>query len=125
MDKYIYDKGNGLQYELHGDYYLPCLTAPEQDGEPIEIWGQRHRRYLREHKDGIYTGMLLTGKLEGYLREIDRQAEDLFSRLVKQLAENDGITESLKARDQMAWVQRMNAVYASATEIVNNELIYA
>ena len=125
MDKYIYDKGNGLQYELHGDYYLPCLAVPEQNGEPIGIWGQRHRRYLREHKDGIYTGMLLTGKLEGYLREIDRQAEEMFSRLVKQLAERDGITESLKARDQIAWVQRMNAVYASVTEIVNSELIYA
>lgn len=125
MDKYIYDKGNGLQYELHGDYYLPCLAVPEQDGEPVGIWGQRHRRYLREHKGGIYTGMLLTGKLEGYLREIDRQAEEMFSRLVTQLAEKDGITESLKARDQVDWVQRMNAVYASATEIVNTELIYA
>lgn len=124
MDKYIYDKENGLQYELHEDYYLPCLAAPEWDGEPIGIWGQRHWRYLREHKDGIYTGMLLTGKLEGHLREIDRQAEEMFSRLVKQLAERDGITENLKAQNPMAWVQRMNAVYASATESVNSELIY-
>lgn len=125
MDKFIYDKGNGLQYELHGDYYLPCLAVPEQDGETVGIWGQRHRRYLREHKDGIYTGMLLTGKLEGHLREIDREAEEMFSQLVKQLAEKDGITESLKARDQIAWVQRMNAVYTGATEIVNSALIYA
>lgn len=82
MERMIYDNSNDLWHELHGDYYLPCLAVPEQDGEPIGIWGQRHRRFLREHKDGIYTGMLLTGKLEGHLREIDRQAEDMFSRLV-------------------------------------------
>lgn len=124
MDKYVYDNGNGLWYELHGDYYLPCLAAPEQDGEPIGIWGQRHRRYLREHKDGIYTGILLSGKLEEYLREIDWQAEEMFSQLVKQMAECEGVTEQLKAENQLAWVTQMNNLRSRAAEIVNHGLIF-
>ena len=123
MDKYIYDDNNGLWYELQGDYYIPCLTIPEEEQQPIGIWGRRHLRYIREYRQGLYNSLLLSGKLNSYLAELNEQAEDMFFRLVEQLAENDGITETLKAEDQMLWVQRKNAVRETATEIVNNDLI--
>ena len=125
MDKYIYDENNGLGYELRGDYYIPCLTIPEEEQRPIGIWGQRHLRYIREYHKGLYNNLLISGKLNSYLAELDEQAEDMFFRLVEQLAEKDGITETLKAENQMLWVQRMNAVRATATEIINHDLIYA
>lgn len=125
MEQTIYDEKNGLWYELVGDYYIPCLTVPEQESEPLGHWGQQHRGYLREHKDGVYTGLLLSGKLDSYLRQLDEQAENMFLRLVKQLAEKEGVTEQLKAADQMAWVGAMNNIHARVTEIVNHELIYA
>ena len=125
MDKYIYDENNGLWYELQGDYYIPCLTLPEEEQRPIGVWGQRHLRYIRDHRKALYISLFLDGKLNGYLAELNEQAEDMFFRLVKELAEKDGITETLKAEDQMLWVQRMNAVRETATEIVNNNLIYA
>lgn len=124
MEKYITDERTGLNYELVGDYYLIAGDiVPEQ--KLIGIWGQRHRKYLHEHKHAIYSGLLISGKLDNYLRDIDRQAEEMFSRLIKELAEKEGITEALKAENQMLWVQRMNAVRQAATEIVNNDLIYA
>ena len=123
MDKYIYDETNGLWYELQGDYYIPCLTIPEEEQQPIGIWGRRHLRYIREYRKGLYDGLLLSGKLNSYLAELNEHAEDMFLRLVIELAEKDGITETLKVSDQMEWVQRMNAV--RATEIVNHDLIYA
>lgn len=123
MKEYMFDEKNGLWYKLEGDYYLPCLTAPEM-GE-IGIWGERRRQHLKNHQSGIYTGMLLTGKLEAHLQEIDRQAEEMYSRLVDEMAEDDGITEELKAADQMAWVQQMNNICNRAAEIVREELIYA
>ena len=125
MDKYIYDENNGLWYELQGDYYIPCLTIPEGEQRPIGVWGRRHLRYIREYRKGLYNSLIVSGKLTDYLAELNEQAEDMFFRLVKELAEKDGITEKLKAEDQMLWVQRMNAVRATATEIINHDLIYA
>ena len=125
MDKYIYDENNGLWYELQGDYYIPCLTIPEEEQRPIGVWGRRHLRYIREYRKGLYNSLLLSMTLNSYLAELNEQAEDMFFRLVKELAEKDGITEKLKAEDQMLWVQRMNAVRETATEIINPDLIYA
>ena len=125
MDKYIYDENNGLWYELQGDYYIPCLTIPEEEQRPIGIWGRRHLRYIREYHKGHYNSLFLSGKLNSYLAELNEQAEDMFFRLVNELSEKEGITETLKASDQMKWVQRMNTVRETATEIVNNDLIYA
>jgi hypothetical protein len=125
MEKYIFDESNGLWYELRGDYYFPCLTAPAEDEQPIGVWGQRRRKYLREQKEALYTALLLGGKLNAHLAEIDQQAEEMFFRLVKQMAEREGITEKLKADDPMAWVGLMNNIRACAMEIVNDEIIYA
>ena len=125
MDKYIYDENNGLWYELQGDYYIPCLMIPEDEQRPIGVWGRRHLRYIREHRKALYTGLLLDGKLNGYLADLNEQVEDMFFRLVKELAEKESITEKLKATDQMEWVRRMNAVRETATEIINHDLIYA
>lgn len=124
MDKYIFDEGNGLWYELQGDYYFPCLSLPEGEGKHIGLWGQRHLRYIREHKRGLHAALVTTYRLNSYLADIDRQAEAMFSQLVEQMAQRQGVTEQLKAEDPMAWVGRMNNIRASATEIVNCELIY-
>ena len=124
MEKYIYNEQNGLWYELQGDYYLPCLKLPEEPEVHIGIWGQRHRRYLKSHRRALYTSLLASGKLNGYLADINRLAEDMQSRLVKQMAEREGITETLKADNQMEWVQRMNALRAAVTETVNAEVIF-
>lgn len=124
MDKYIYDKRNGLWYELQGDYYIPCLELPaEKEERQIGVWGQWHRRYLKTHRKALYTSLLTSGKLNSYLADIDRQAEEMFSRLVKQLSEKEGVTETLKAENQMLWVQKMNNLRNAAMEIVSNELI--
>ena len=124
MEKYITDERTGLKYELVGDYYL-VAGDDEPEERPIGIWGQRHLRYLKQHRRTVYAELLTSGKLNGYLADLNERAEDMFSRLVKELAEKDGITEHLKAADQMLWVRRMNAAQEMATEIVNNELIYA
>ena len=123
MEKYITDEHTGLRYELVGDYYLVAGDDEPQE-RPIGIWGQRHLRYLKQHRKTVYADLLTNGKLNGYLADLHEQAEDMFLRLVKELAEKEGITETLKAKDQMLWVQRMNAVRDTATEIVNNDLIY-
>lgn len=124
MDKYIYNEKNGLWYELQGDYYLPCLKLPEEPEVHIGIWGQWHRRYLKGHHKALYTSLLTSGKLNSSLADIDRQAEEMFSRLVKQLSPKEGVTEALKAENQMLWAQKMNSLRNSAMEIVSNELIY-
>lgn len=124
MEKYIYNEQNGLWYELQGDYYLPCLKLPEEPEVHIGIWGQRHRRYLKEHRRATYAMLLTSGKLNSYLADVDRQAEELFSQLVKQMAEAEGITEALKAADQMEWVRRMNSVRNRASEIVAKEILF-
>ena len=125
MEKYIYNEQNGLWYELQGDYYIPCLTIPKEEQQPIGMWGRRHLRYIREDRKGLYDSLLLSGKLNGYLAELNEQAANMFFRLVNELAEKEGITETLKAENQMLWVQRMNTVRAAAIELVNNDLIYA
>lgn len=125
MENRIYDEQNGLWYELQGDYYIPCLILPEEENQPVGIWGQRHARYLKEHRKVLYVNLLTRGKLNSHLAEIDKQAEDMFLRLVKEMAEREGVSEKLKATDQMAWVQRMNNIRNRATEIVNAELIFA
>ena len=123
MEKYIYDEKNGLHYELIGDYYYPCLTAPELPS--VGIWGVRRHKYLREHQKVLYTGMLLTGRLNAHLEEIDRSANEMFDMLVAQLKMRDSITEELKATDQLEWVQKMNVIRHEASEIIMRELIYA
>ena len=124
MEKYIYNEQNRLWYELQGDYYLPCLKLPEEPEVHIGIWGQRHRRYLKEHRRATYATLLTSGKLNSYLADIDRQAEEMFTRLVKRFSEKEGVTETLKAENQMLWVQKMNNLRNAAMEIVSNELIY-
>ena len=125
MEKYITDERTGLKYELVGDYYLIAGDdEPEQEQEPIGIWGQRHLRYLKEHHRVRYANLLTSGKMNAYLADIDRQAEELFLRLAKQTADAEGITEKLKASDQMEWVRQMNSIRNRAMEIVNSELIY-
>ncbi|MDE5649226.1 MAG: TnpV protein [Oscillospiraceae bacterium] len=125
MDKYIYDESNGLWYELQGRYYLPCLTLPPEEEKFIGIWGQRHLRYIKEHKRLFYVNLLTSGKLNSYLADINEQAEELFFRLVKQFAEKEGITEELKSASQMAWIGAMNDIQARTREIIYADLIYA
>lgn len=122
MEKYIYNEQNGLHYELVGDFYLPLLTVPE--APPLGIWGRRRHRYLKEYRPVIYNTMLLSGKLFSHLVEVDQQAGDLHDRLMKQMAAQAGINKQLKAQDQMAWVQQMNAIDAQVREIVCTEIIY-
>ena len=122
MEKYITDERTGLKYELVGDYYL-IAGADEPEQEPISAWGQRHGKFLREHKHATYSGLLISGKLDSYLRDVDRQAEAMFSQLVKQIAMQEGITEELKASDQMVWVGTMNRIRHRAKEIMMSELI--
>ena len=125
MEKYITDERTGLKYELIGDYYLVVGDdEPEEEQKPIGIWGQRHLRYLKEHRRVRYANLLTSGELNAYLADIDRQAEGLFLRLVKQMAVAEGITETLKASDQMEWVRRMNNVRSRAFEIVETDIIY-
>ena len=124
MDKYIYDDKNGLWYELQGDYYIPCLILLAEKEQPIGLWGQRHKHYLQEHKRAVYTTLLTSGKLNGYLADIDEQAMDMMFRLVEQMADKEGVTEQLKAENPMLWVVRMNEIQARAREIINREIIY-
>ncbi len=123
MTKTIFEEMGGT-YTQVGDYLLPDLKLPEEEQQPIGVWGQRHRRYLKEHRRATYATLLTGGKLNDYLADIDRQAEELFSRLVKQMAEAEGVTETQKAANQMEWVGRMNSIRSRAMEIVNSELIY-
>lgn len=125
MEKYITDERTGLQYELVEDYYLIAgEDEPEEEQLSIGIWGQRHLRYIKQHKRIFYTNLLTSGKLNDCLADINEEAEEMFFRLVKQMAEKQGITEQMKADNQMLWVQRVNNIRNSATEITNNELIY-
>ena len=125
MENRIYDEKNGLWYEKQGDYYLPCLELPEEENKSIGIWGQRHLRYIKQHKRVFYANLLTSCKLNSYLADIDEQAENMFSRLVEELAEKEKVTEKLKAENQMLWVQRMNSIRNRATEVVNTDVIYA
>ena len=124
MEKYKYDESNGLWYELQGDYYLPCLQLPKEEPVHIGVWGQRHLNYLRENKRVLLSNLQISGKLNIYLADIDKQAEEICSRLVKQMADREDITEQLKAENQMEWVRQMNNIRIRANEIVLRELIY-
>ena len=125
MEKFIYDKNNGLWYELQGDYYIPCLTLDNANNQPIGMWGRKYLRYIKEHRPVLHTTLLLSGKLNSHLAEIDNRATEMHDRLMMQLAEKEGITEQLKAQDQIVWVQRMNNIRNTAEEIVNAEVIFA
>lgn len=124
MKKHIYDEKNGISYTLQGDFYLPDIGLPNEEQQPVGLWGQRHLRYIKQHRKVLYTNLLTSGKLNSYLTDIDKQAEEMFFRLVKQMAEREGVTEKLKAENQMKWVGRMNNIRSRATEIVNTDLIY-
>lgn len=122
LERFVHDDENGLNYKLAGDYYLPCLKAP--DSPKVGTFGKSHFHYLRTEKKLTFDGLLFSGKLNNYLEEIDRQAEEMFNRLVRQMKQGEGVTEKLKAKNQMLWVQKMNSIRNRATEIVNAELIY-
>lgn len=116
---------NGLRYELQGDYYIPCLKLPEEEQQPIGAWGQRHLRYIKQNRKVLYLNLLTSGELNGYLADINKQAEDMLSWLVKQMAEREDVTEQLMAKNQMEWVGRMNNIRQRATEIINEEIVYS
>ena len=123
MEKSLFEQ-NGGTYRQVGDYLLPNITLPEEETVHIGIWGQRHKRYLKQNHRVLYMTLLTSGKLNSYLADIDKQAEDMLFRLVKQMAKREGVTEALKAENQMEWVGRMNNIRNRATELVNAELIY-
>lgn len=124
MEKFITDERTGLRYELVGDYYL-IAGDDEPECKPIGVWGQRHLRYLKEHRRVLYANLLTTGKLNSYLADIDQQADEMFDRLTKQMAAAEGITERLKTTNQMEWVRQMNSIRNRAMEIVKAEIIHA
>lgn len=125
MEKVIYDEKNGLWYELQGDYYIPCLKLPEEEQQPIGVWGQRHLQYIKQNRKVLYLNLLTSGKLNKYLSDLDKQAEEMFSRLIKQMAEREGVTEQLKADNQMEWIGRMNNIRNRATEVINTDIVFA
>ena len=125
MEKFNTDERTGLRYELVGDYYLIAGDDEPEEQHTIGIWGQRHLRYLKEHRRVLYANLLTKGKLNGYLVDVDQQAEEMFARLTKQMAAAEGITEELKTTDQMKWVRWMNSIRNRATDIVNSEIIDA
>ena len=125
MDKYIFDESNGLWYELQGDYYIPCLTLSAEEERPIGIWGQRHKRYLKGYKNVTYTTLLISGKLNSYLVDINEQAQERLETLIEQMKQAQGVTEQLKAENAFEWIGRMNNIRACTVEIVNTEIIYA
>ena len=125
MDKYIYDDKNGLWYDLQGDYYIPCLILPAEKEQPIGLWGQRHLRYLKEYHRNTYTTLLTSGRLNTYLADIDKQAQERMERLTEQMKQAQGITEQLKTENALEWTQRMNNIRACAKEIIEKEIIFA
>ena len=124
MDRFVMDERTGLKYELVGDYYLIAGNDEPEEDQPIGVWGQRHLRYLKEHHRVRYANLLTSGELNAYLADIDRQAEELFLRLEKQMANAEGISETLKASNQIEWVRRMNSCRNRASEIVYHQVIY-
>lgn len=124
MAKTIFEQMGGT-YSQVGDYLLPNLSLPTEEKQAnIGVWGMRHKRFLRENHRVLYANLMTSGKLVAYLNDIEQQATAMFLRLVKELAENENVTEELKAENQMLWVQKMNNIRNRATEIVNAELIY-
>ena len=124
MAKTIFEEMGGT-YVRQEDYFIPCLTLPaKKENQPIGIWGQRHKRYLKQNHRVLYMNLLTSGKLNSYLADIDEQAEELFSRLVKEYADRQGVTEQLKAENQLLWIQKMSNIQSCARECVDAELIY-
>ena len=124
MAKTIFEEMGG-KYERQGDYLIPCLTVPAEEEQPIGIWGQRHLDYLKHHCKVTYTNLLTSGRLNAYLADIDRQAQERLLLLTKQIAEQENVTEQLKADNAMLWVQKMNEIQSRVREIIYNEIIYA
>ena len=122
LAKFITDERTGLKYELCGDYYI-IAGEDEPEREPLGVWGQRHLRYIKQHRKVLYFNLLTSGKLNRYLADIDQQAEDMFSQLVKQMAEREGVTEKLKADNQMEWVSKMNNIRENVIEIINKDIV--
>ena len=125
MENRIYDENNGLWYARQDDYYLPELALPPEEEKLIGIWEQRHLRYLKEHKQFVYLNLLTSGRLNEYLASVVEQAEDMFFRLVKEYAGKHGVTEQLKAENQLLWVQKMNNIRVCVREVVESEFIYS
>lgn len=125
MDKYIYDDKNGLWYELQGEYYIPCLILPAKKEQPIGLWGQRHLRYLKEYRRNTYTMLLTSSRLNAYLADIDKQAQEHMERLIEQMKQAQGITEQLKEENALEWTQRMNNIRACAKEIVEKQIFFS
>ena len=124
LRKKIHDDNNGLDYVLVGDYYLPVLSLPEET-RPIGYWGMLRKEYLKEHKSGMYSCLLLTARLDSHLADVSEQAQERFERIIEQMKQEQGITEQLKAENQMEWAGRMNNIQACVREIVDKEIIYA
>lgn len=124
MEKYIYDENNGLWYELQGDYYIPCLKLPDEEQVEIGVWGHRHLEYIKHHRQGFYTSLVIGCELNRYLADINTQAEEMFDILITQYRTTEGVTEQLKTENQLEWVRKMNNIGQRVTEIVNKEIIY-
>lgn len=124
MKQTFTDEKTGISYNLQGDYYIPDLALPTEEERPISVWGQRYLRYIREHMKVLYTNLLTSGKLNTYLADIDKQAQGMFFRLVRQMSEKLGVTEQLKVENQLEWISRMNNIRNAVEEIVNADLIY-
>ena len=124
MEKFIYDKNNGLWYELQGDYYIPCLKLPDEEQKEIGVWGMRHLEYIKQHRKAIYNRLQTECKLNSYLYDVNSQAEEMFETLTNQFKRAENITEQLKSDNQMKWVRLMNNIRNRATEIVNHDIIY-
>ena len=124
MKKHIYDENNGLWYELIGDYYIPALTLPSKEQRPIGKWGRMHRGYLKEHRPILFNDLILSGQLWTYLADLNEQAQERLSLIVDQMKASEGVTEEMKAADQMAWVGVMNNIRNRAEEIILREMIY-
>ena len=124
MEKRIFNEQTGISYTLQGDYYLPDLALSEQEDKPIGLWGQKHLKHIKQHRKIIYINLLTSGKLNEYLFDIDKQAEDMFFRLIKRMTEREGVSEQFKADNQMEWVIRMNNIRNRVTEIINNDIIH-
>ncbi len=125
MKQHYIDERTGIRYTLQGDYYLPDLVLPVEEIKSIGVWGQRHKRYLKEHKRVTYANLLTSGELNSCLADIDEQAQERFEVLIEQMKQAQGITEQLKAENVWEWVRRLNNIQACAMEIVNKEIVFA
>ena len=124
MKKHIYDESNGLWYELIGDYYIPVLTLSSEEQRPIGKWGRMHRDYIKEHRPILFNDLVLSGQLWSYLADLNEQAQERLSLIIEQMKTSEGVTEEMKAADQMAWVGAMNSIRNRAEEIILREMIY-